>query len=433
VLTGSVKMSSGVAVSGAQLTLWNRTRADSSEYTADGAGHFQMKLLPGRYDVTAASGTASGTGRALVHTRETSQLDLTIAEQPQDRTRITGIVLDTTGLPLPGAWVGFSGSGDGVSMFFERGMVSGSDRTDDEGRFEIHPPPRFITGGVVSVIARAGGKFGFVRDVKIGADVTVALQPAATLVGHVAGFSGGSYEALVDPLPPIGPDPLAPWVRFVGEQFTLTDLPPVPSVLRVRQEGNAAAVELELAAGAIRELDVRLSEELPVTGRVVDADGKPIDAYVLVTGENLSQSVSADGSFVLKLPSGAHTISAWSGTHKSRTIPVVIADQPFDVGPIVLERFRSTGGVGIWWVDSGNSGSTIDHVTPGGPAAQAGLLPGDVVVAVNGEPIEEASDASDLIRGPIGAPVALSIRRNGALLTVQLVRVDLAALTAGSR
>src|SRR5467141_2381670 len=95
--------------------------------------------------------------------------------------------------------------------------------------------------------------------------------------------------------------------------------------------------------------------------------------------------------------------------------------------------FRSTGGVGIWWVDSGNSGSTIDHVTPGGPAAQAGLLPGDVVVAVNGEPIEEASDASDLIRGPIGAPVALSIRRNGALLTVQLVRVDLAALTAGSR
>jgi len=32
-------------------------------------------------------------------------------------------------------------------------------------------------------------------------------------------------------------------------------------VLRVRQEGNAAAVELELAAGAIRELDVRLSEE----------------------------------------------------------------------------------------------------------------------------------------------------------------------------
>ncbi len=430
VLTGSVTMSAGAAAPAAQLRLWSRARADSSEFTADRAGRFHLKLLPGRYEVTATSGTASSTGHVLVRAGETSHLDLTVAEQPQDRPRITGIVLDTTGLPLPGAWVGFAGGGDGVSMFFEGGIVSGSDRTNEEGRFEIHPHPRFTAGGSVAVIARTGGKFGFVRDVKTGTDVTVALLPAATVIGPAVGLSGGSYEALVDPLPPIGPDPLAPWVRFVGEQFTLADLPPVPSVLRVRQVGNATAVELDLAPGETKEVDVRLSEELPVTGRVVDANGKAIDAYVFVVGETTSDKVAPDGSFVLKLPTGAHTISAWSGSHKSRTIPVVIADRPLDTGTIVLERFPSIGGVGIWWVDSGTSSCTIDHVAPGGPAARAGLLAGDVVVAVNGEPIEEAADAADLIRGPIGSPVTVNVRRNGAMLTVQLVRVDLAALTA---
>jgi C-terminal processing protease CtpA/Prc len=60
------------------------------------------------------------------------------------------------------------------------------------------------------------------------------------------------------------------------------------------------------------------------------------------------------------------------------------------------------------------------------------LLPGDIVVAVNGEAIEEVGDAAYLIRGPIGSTVMIKVRRTGAELAVQLVRVDLAALTAGS-
>lgn len=60
------------------------------------------------------------------------------------------------------------------------------------------------------------------------------------------------------------------------------------------------------------------------------------------------------------------------------------------------------------------------------------MLPGDIVVAVNGEAIEEVGDAAYLIRGPIGSTVMIKVRRTGAELAVQLVRVDLAALTAGS-
>jgi C-terminal processing protease CtpA/Prc len=49
---------------------------------------------------------------------------------------------------------------------------------------------------------------------------------------------------------------------------------------------------------------------------------------------------------------------------------------------------------------------------------------------VNGEPVEGAGDASELIRGPIGAPVAITVKRVGAELTFQVVRGDLNAMTA---
>ncbi len=51
-------------------------------------------------------------------------------------------------------------------------------------------------------------------------------------------------------------------------------------------------------------------------------------------------------------------------------------------------------------------------------------------MAVNGEPVEGAADAAELIRGPIGAPVAITVRRDGAELTFQVVRSDLDAMTA---
>lgn len=56
----------------------------------------------------------------------------------------------------------------------------------------------------------------------------------------------------------------------------------------------------------------------------------------------------------------------------------------------------------------------------GGPAAQAGVLPGDVIVGVDGKTMATNTDAEPL-RGPAGSSVTLSIRRQGQAKALDIV------------
>lgn len=78
-------------------------------------------------------------------------------------------------------------------------------------------------------------------------------------------------------------------------------------------------------------------------------------------------------------------------------------------------------------IDGGaDSGVMVMSVDPGGPAAAAGLHQGDVITAMNGEPVKHMRA---LIRstGPdsVGRPVSLTVRRGGTAQTM--------ALTIGER
>ena len=55
---------------------------------------------------------------------------------------------------------------------------------------------------------------------------------------------------------------------------------------------------------------------------------------------------------------------------------------------------------------------TVDSVSPGLPAAAAGLRAGDEIVAVNGEPVR-ADEISATIRASDGAPLRLTVLRDG--------------------
>ena len=57
----------------------------------------------------------------------------------------------------------------------------------------------------------------------------------------------------------------------------------------------------------------------------------------------------------------------------------------------------------------------IGQVLPGGGAANAGLGPGDAIVAIDGAPIVEIGfeAAVQRIRGPEGSLVKLTVRRGG--------------------
>ncbi|MET9959129.1 S41 family peptidase [Streptomyces sp. NPDC006326] len=84
-------------------------------------------------------------------------------------------------------------------------------------------------------------------------------------------------------------------------------------------------------------------------------------------------------------------------------------------------------GVGLW-VRRGDAGRIeVDRVQPGGPAARAGLRPGDRLLGVDARAVTglPASEVVALLRGEAGTPVVLRLLRDGAERTETLVREQL--------
>ncbi|GAA0779336.1 trypsin-like peptidase domain-containing protein [Castellaniella ginsengisoli] len=66
-------------------------------------------------------------------------------------------------------------------------------------------------------------------------------------------------------------------------------------------------------------------------------------------------------------------------------------------------------------------GAIVARVLPHGPAARAGLRVGDVIRALNGQPVEDAYDlVNRLAPLPAGSPARLDVWRNGRLTTLDV-------------
>jgi serine protease Do len=66
-----------------------------------------------------------------------------------------------------------------------------------------------------------------------------------------------------------------------------------------------------------------------------------------------------------------------------------------------------------------NQGELIRGVTPGGPAARAGIQQGDVVIAVNGQPVTPDQSLAYLVaQQPVGSRVPMTLIRNGQRVNV---------------
>lgn len=63
----------------------------------------------------------------------------------------------------------------------------------------------------------------------------------------------------------------------------------------------------------------------------------------------------------------------------------------------------------------------IEEVAPDSPAAEANLQVGDIIVAINGEPIESTSAVSLYIRQTLGEPTEILLEREGQPVAVSLV------------
>lgn len=80
-------------------------------------------------------------------------------------------------------------------------------------------------------------------------------------------------------------------------------------------------------------------------------------------------------------------------------------------------------GVGLW-VRAGSNGVIVASVQADSPAEDAGLRPGDVIVAVDEWPTSGGAvgEVVQRLRGPDGSEVVVQVNRDGDRLTVALVR-----------
>jgi serine protease Do len=58
-------------------------------------------------------------------------------------------------------------------------------------------------------------------------------------------------------------------------------------------------------------------------------------------------------------------------------------------------------------------GLVVTDVDPSGPAAYAGIQPGDVIQQINNQPIRSAADIRPALQKSVGKPALLLINRGG--------------------
>jgi regulator of sigma E protease len=169
----------------------------------------------------------------------------------------------------------------------------------------------------------------------------------------------------------------------------------VAKLLKVRVEVFSLGFPPKLVSKQIGETDYRIS--------VV-----PLGGYVKLLGENPHDEVPAE-----LLPHSFLHRPLWPRA------AIVLAGPAFNFFFAVIALFLVFAFSGLPYLPT-----EIGRVVEGSPAEQAGLQPGDVVVAVDGEPVQRWEELSRQVRERGGQPLALTIKRADQQLNIQLTPVQ---------
>ena len=93
-------------------------------------------------------------------------------------------------------------------------------------------------------------------------------------------------------------------------------------------------------------------------------------------------------------------------------------------------------GIGITiQVREDNVGFDIVKVEPGGPAAEAGILPGDILVEAAGQDVAAlgTGGAKEIIQGEVGTQVEIGVLRAGQELSFTVTRNQIVVIVASGR
>ncbi|MDI3292116.1 carboxypeptidase regulatory-like domain-containing protein [Polyangium sp. 15x6] len=352
---------------------------------------------------------------------------------------ITGVVVDAAGAPVPFA---------GVSARFHRDIVRDDDlhpgasaTTDERGAFTLEG----LDPGTYELTAREGARIARAEGVAAGAEgVTLRLTATGRIRGTVRGGSTGTPVASFSVVAARHRGPLEREYSASTSFFDATgayeigDLLPGTYAVTAAALGHApsATVDVTVPAGGEATADLVLRAGGRLHGIVVEDDTEePIQgARVTIEGQLgagagpvpvvADATTDASGRFsLLGLAEGARSVTATAPGHHGRVLSGLVVTEGGEIGPVRIslaklkdgeEARMELTGIGAVLGPKGDA-LVIGQVLPGGGAANAGLGPGDAIVAIDGAPIVEIGfeAAVERIRGPEGSLVRLSVRRGG--------------------
>ncbi len=348
---------------------------------------------------------------------------------------------------------------EGASVQVLRGRRRLADGvTDSNGEFAVGP----VSPGHIRVVvthpeyAEVTKRYPHVPDKPID----VVLEPGGSLSGKVVDATSGEpiFRAAVRVGKGNGDNPRA--MRRLLDRGTRTDkdgsftfqgLPPGQVSIAASAAGYAVSeartVDVEPGAN-VTDLILRLDKEAIIEGRVVnDEDGEPIARALVVfrppypAGARRARTTT-DGRFRLKgVSPGTVSIEVSRTGYVTRWVSGLNLS-PGEVLKDLEVRLQRPGGslegsspyhdapkiqyAGIGARLAPTSGGVKIHsVFPGSPAAEAGLQSGDVIVEVDGKPIDgkRLREVVEMIKGQEGQLVNLLVRHSdGTTSLVQPVR-----------
>lgn len=404
-------------------------------YTSDAKGEFTFNapdfaVLEARH-ARAGMGRARVTGDVQISRRMVITLDPKLGAY-QANGEIRGRVVDDKGAPIADAVVQAWPTGGQKAP----NSSAHQKRTEADGSFTLTG----LDAGAFRLLARHPDYASSAVSANTGDEVTIAMKSGGVIRGHAVRRSDSepvvSFAVVVMRRQGLTSRTVQQ-TMFVSADgaFELTGLEPGKYVLRAIAHGYAPSPQVSATASIKAGADVTL--KLPqggtLTGKVIDADSKKPLENAKVSVENsfgggpgaaaVSATVvtDANGDFTLAgVPLGRSSVTVAAFAHHRKIVGGFTMTEGAKVGPITIELAATKpgetpklelAGLGIV-LRAGNDGLVVQRLIDGGGGKEAGLVVGDVIIAVEGERVAAVgmSRAIQRIRGPVNTTVAIVVR-----------------------